>query len=488
MNTPRRTFALFTGLAVTAALTVTATAPAAALSNVDCAALAQPVYRAINPRTGTSLLSQSSTEVKNAAQYGYTDYQGEAFKASRYQTSTSMVGVHRLAKSGDFAYESNADRIAGLVADGYVDQGVNFYAATSSDWCTQPIEVTQKGEVHRYLPADDGQLKSLAAAGWTNGTVVYHVAAPPVRYGAPTTIERATRTDTSSTDQKFTFAVIPDTQPEVWKSGDPRFAQRSSWLVANQSKYDIRWAVQTGDLVDWDDATHSQYENAKVGLAPLQGHIPYFLNIGNHDSAATCYGGSACDGRFVPQMARMTRTFNQYFSVADYGATTGSFEPGKVDNTYARFKAGGHFWMIINLELWPRKEVVEWARQLVAKHSKHNVILATHSFLSSNGTLSSSASYGSTSPRYLYDTIVKKYKNVKFVLSGHVGSQRTKVLTGAGGNKVYAILTTYHSKTTNPVRMVEVDFSKNELRTWVEAPWTKTRLLNPAIYTKFGGV
>ncbi len=126
--------------------------------------------------------------------------------------------------------------------------------------------------------------------------------------------------------------------------------------------------------------------------------------------------------------------------------------------------------------------------QLVARHSGHNVILATHSFLGSNGSISTSASYGSTSPRYLYDTIIKKYKNVKFVLSGHTGSARTEVLKGASGNKVYAFLTTYHSKTTNPVRLVEVDFSKNQMRTWVEAPWTKSRLLNPVTYTKFGYV
>jgi hypothetical protein len=363
---------------------------------------------------------------------------------------------------------------------GYADQGVSFYAATSGDWCTQAVKVAKKGDVHRY--AGSRTINALAADGWAEGSVVYYVAAPAVDYGAPSTVAGATPTDASSSDTKFTFAVIPDTQPEVWRSSDTRMANRSSWLVANKSRYDIRWAIQTGDLVDWDDATHSHYENAKRGLAPLTGHLPYFLNIGNHDSAATCYGGSACDGRFVAQMARMTRTFNQYFSTADYGAPTGAFEPGKVDNTYARFKAGNKYWMVINLELWARKEVVEWARTLVATHPKDNVIIATHSFLSSTGSISSSAAYGSTSPRYLWDTIIKKYKNVKIVLSGHAGSKRTRELTGSAGNKIYAFLTTYHSKTTNPVRMVEINGSLKTIRTWVEAPYTKTRLFQPLTY------
>jgi hypothetical protein len=132
--------------------------------------------------------------------------------------------------------------------------------------------------------------------------------------------------------------------------------------------------------------------------------------------------------------------------------------------------------------------VVEWARALVAKYSDHNVIIATHSFLTSSGSIGRSAAYGSTSPYYLWTTVVGKYRNVKFVLSGHTGSQRTQVLTGAGGNKVYAMLTTFHSKTTNPTRMVEVDYSTNTMRTWIDAPYTGQRLLKPVYYTKFGGV
>lgn len=481
MSAVRRGLALFSGLALTAGIGLGAAPSAAALTMVDCAALSVPIYESVNPTTGTSLLTRSSAEATGAAKYGYTAYKGEVFKASQYQTS-SMVGVHRLVNEGDFAYEADAGRIADLVNAGYADQGVSFYAATSGDWCTQAVQVATKGAAHRYAAAS--VTNELAADGWHAGSVVYYVAAPAVDYGKPTVVTNATVSDASSSDTKFTFAVIPDTQPEVWRSGDPRFANRSDWLVANKSRYDIRWAIQTGDLVDWDDAAHSHYENAKKGLAPLAGHLPYFLNIGNHDSAATCYGGSACDGRFVSQMARMTRTFNQYFSVADYGAPTGAFEPGKVDNTYARFKAGNKYWVIINLELWPRKGVVEWARQLVATHPKDNVIIATHSFLSSKGTISSSAEYGSTSPRYLWDTIIKKYKNVKFVLSGHTGSQRNQVLTGSAGNKIYAFLTTYHSKTTNPVRMVEINGSAKTIRTWMEAPYTKTRLYQPVTYSK----
>jgi len=480
MTALRRGFAFVSGLGLLATISISGATTAQSLTMVDCAALSAPIYESLNPRTGASLLTRSSAEARGASKYGFTDYRGEAFKASQYQT-TSMLAVHRLSRNGDFGYEVGSGRISAMVADGYTDEGVTFYAAKESDWCTREVQVSTNAGVHRYT-ASASILRALATAGWDTGPVVFHVAAPPVNYGTPTQVAKGPQTDTSARDKKFTFAVIPDTQPEIWRGGDPRFANRSKWLVANKAKYDIRWAIQTGDLVDWDDATHSHYENATVGLAPLKGKLPYFLNIGNHDSAATCYGGSACDGRFVRQMARMTRTFNQYFSASDYGAPVGSFEPGKVDNTYARFKAGNRWWMIFNLELWPRKEVVEWARALVARHSKHNVIIGTHSFMSSSGTISSSAQYGSTSPQYLWDTIIKRYKNVKFVLSGHTGSARTDILTGSAGNRIYSFLTTYHSKTTNPVRLVEVDGSKKTIATWVEAPYTRTQLLKRLTY------
>ena len=36
--------------------------------------------------------------------------------------------------------------------------------------------------------------------------------------------------------------------------------------------------------------------------------------------------------------------------------------------------------------------------------------------------------------------------------------------------------------------MVEVDYSTNTMRTWIDAPYTGQRLLKPVYYTKFGGV
>ena len=109
----------------------------------------------------------------------------------------------------------------------------------------------------------------------------------------------------------------------------------------------------------------------------------------------------------------------------------GAYEPGKVDNIFSTFSAGGHRWLVLTLELWARPEVVSWARTVVEEHPQHNVIIQTHSYLNGDGSIAGdNGGYGSTSPRYLWDNLVSQYPNVKMVFSGHVGVAATRTDTG----------------------------------------------------------
>ncbi|RKR92249.1 calcineurin-like phosphoesterase family protein [Micromonospora pisi] len=275
-----------------------------------------------------------------------------------------------------------------------------------------------------------------------------------------------------TTDTKFSFAVMPDTQQEVLSSTDTRFRNRTDWLVQNRSALDLRFVASSGDVVNWDTPDHSQYVIARNAMRPIEtAGIPYSLAIGNHDTQATGVGGSARDPARTRELVRDTTVFNQYFTVSQYGAVRGQFETGKVDNSYSTFEAGGVQWMVLTLELWPRVEAVNWAKNVVAAHPGHNVIVVTHDFIDGNGNIEQSASYGATSPQYLFDNLVKQYANIRFVFSGHVGVAGNRVDTGVNGNKIYTFLQTFHSNTTNPVRLVEIDTAANSLRTWIYAPY-----------------
>jgi hypothetical protein len=324
----------------------------------------------------------------------------------------------------------------------------------------QPHQASSRRAWSRLVGAT--LLTALLAAGGPG--VVAATAADPWQ----PTVRGSVRT---SSEAKFSFAVMPDTQMEVHEATDTRFRERSQWLVDHAAELDLRYVTHIGDVVDWDTPDHAQTVIASAALRPLEAaRIPYSLSIGNHDSQATGVGGSARDPSRTRILQRDTTVFNSFFTAARYGAVRGAFEPNKVDNIYSTFTAGRARWLVLNLELWPRVAAVNWARNVVANHSDYNVIIATHSYLNADTTLSTSRSYGDTSPQYLYDNLIKVYPNVKMVFSGHAGIAGERVDVGVHGNKIVSYLQTFHSRTTNPVRLVEVNTATGTIATRIYAP------------------
>jgi hypothetical protein len=276
-------------------------------------------------------------------------------------------------------------------------------------------------------------------------------------------------------DPRFTIAVIPDTQQEVLSGNDRRFAQRTAWLVSHRRALDLRFVAHTGDIVNWGWLARWQYVMASRAMGLLQAAgIPYAVAPGNHDTRAVGwnghggYGGGPyvanpeCDRRLgaaachTNLLVRHTEEFDSTFNYHRYRRVSGAFERGKVDNIFSTFRAGGRKWMVLTLELWPRVSVVNWARRVVATHPHFNVIISTHSYLDARSQISGNAEYGQSSGRYLFAHLVSVYRNIKVVLSGHVGVAGSRVDVGRHGNRIASFLGTFHSNTTNPVRLLVV--------------------------------
>ena len=147
-----------------------------------------------------------------------------------------------------------------------------------------------------------------------------------------------------------------------------------------------------------------------------------------------------------------------------------------MDNTYSTFEAEGASWLVLNLELWPRGAVVDWAADIIASHPSDNVIIHTHSFLNANAEIDGAGraqpkwEYGDSSPQLVYDRLVAPYGNVKVVTSGHVGTAISRVITTASGNHVAFMLQAIHSNTDNPVRLSRIDVNAGTITTQVYAP------------------
>ncbi len=482
-----------------------ATGAPVANGDPDCSAFNDPVQQVVKPKNDVTLASVWTSEVAGAADYGFTSDLGTAFLASK-TSAEGLVEVHRLYRSirQDFLYSADPQEWTALTEGllDYEDQGRSFYASPIAAPCLVPVFRYEKGGRHR-LAASAADRGALVTDGWSyEGISFYAALAPgdvapdpdptptptptgtprpdtdatptPTPTPTPTATATATQPPGGGGDTVFSFAAMPDTQQEVLSTKDTRFANRTNWLVQQRTALDLRWVAHSGDVHNWDTPAHDQYEVSSKAMKVLEdANIPYTLTIGNHDTMATGTGGGARDATKTRILQRDTTTFNTYYNASRYGVVSGAFEANKVDNIYATYNAGGLKWMVLVLELWPRQTVVDWAKTVVASHPDHNVIVATHDFISEGG-IEQGAGYGELTPQQVFDQMVSVYPNVKMTISGHTGYASNRVLTGKNGNKIYSFLQTFHSNTTNPVRLFTIDTQADTIKTWIYAPYTDT--------------
>jgi hypothetical protein len=438
---------------VGAVTTVATTPPPASAAGPDCKLFAARMYDQLSPSTATQNLSARADQAGLAYSNGFTTVRPYSITSS-LRSGTSIKAVHKLyrASNRNVFYSHDAAEIKKAVTKlGYRDQGTAFYAATKSASCLLSVYSFYKGGKHRFVTSA-AERKSLTAAGWKQEKIRFYLGKPA---------------------SAFSIAVMPDTQQEVLQASDVRFVNRSKWLAATKPLLDTRYVMHSGDIVNWDTDDHVQYARARAALAPLAGSISYSLAPGNHDTAAVGPGGSAADPTRTDVQVRDTATFNRYLGPGV--RTTGRYESGKVDNSYTTFGAGGYNWLVLTLELWPRTSAVTWARGVVAAHPKHNVIVVTHSYLTSAGGIEkTNGGYGANSPQYVYDNLIKQYPNIKMTFSGHTGAAGYRRDVGVRGNVIHNYLLTMHSTTTNPVQLVEINLKAGTVSSSVYAPHTKT--------------
>lgn len=274
--------------------------------------------------------------------------------------------------------------------------------------------------------------------------------------------------------QKFVLAILPDTQVEI-NAAPEMFTSQLQWIADKKDSLHIPIVLHVGDIVDYNNVTH--YEKASKGFKILdQAKIPYALTLGNHDTNAVGENtGSAAPGNTNKNL-RVTERFNSYYPVKRLTAQKGRFEKNKSDNAWYIFKAGGLKWMVIALEFCSRQEPVKWAAEVIAKHPKHNVIILTHYHLDGKGNIGQdNAGYGNLSPQAVYDQLIRKYANVRLVVSGHTGSSVHRVDIGEKGNHIYQILQDYQgeNKGGGYIRLLEIDPANRIMSAKMYSPFMK---------------
>ncbi len=279
--------------------------------------------------------------------------------------------------------------------------------------------------------------------------------------------------------------LLPDTQtysqdyPEIFQS-------QTNWIVSNSGEIDF--VIHQGDITNKN--TVEQWKVAAEALRLMDGKVPYTFVAGNNDMGD---GGRA--------RTRNTDLLNRYLPYETYnklGSLKGTYEPGKMDNTWHTFNAGGLNWSILSLEFGPRDRVLNWASGIIEANLKHKVIINTHAYMYSDETRmgegkghkwlpqnygigKNSAPGAVNDAEQMWDKLVKKHANILFVFSGHVQNEGTGFLVSEGnhGNKVYQMLANYQRGVIGTenggngfLRILDIDTKKGTVSVKSYSPYT----------------
>jgi hypothetical protein len=250
----------------------------------------------------------------------------------------------------------------------------------------------------------------------------------------------------------WTLAVLPDTQ-YYSRSHPDVFEAQTRWIAEQVTELNIRYVLHLGDLTH--NNTPEQWEVARRAMARLDGVVPYAVVGGNHD-----YGP---DGN----SANRDSLFSDYFPVSRYEAWPtfgGVMEPGRIDNSYHLFEAGGQKWIMLALEWAPRDAVVDWADRVLTRHADRLALLLTHAYMYADDTRYHWERYGRArqpaSPRSysvagmpagandgedLWAKLVSRHPGMRMVINGHTPGDGVARLASIGrhGNVVQQMLVNY---------------------------------------------
>ena len=248
----------------------------------------------------------------------------------------------------------------------------------------------------------------------------------------------------------WTLAVLPDTQ--VYSVVYPgMFTAQTGWIAAHALRFDIRFVIHLGDVVDGN--TEPEWRRAAAAMSLLDGRVPYALVPGNHD-----YGVAG-------DASTRETLLNQHFPFAEAARQPtfgGAFERGRLDNTFHLLSAGGRQFIILALEWGPREAVIAWANQVLGRFPDRLAILVTHSYLNDDGRRDDFADRqhpqrfnphhyrtpgGLNDGEELWQKLVRRHRFV-LVLSGHALGDGTGYLASRtdAGTTCHQVLANYQMR------------------------------------------
>ncbi len=227
----------------------------------------------------------------------------------------------------------------------------------------------------------------------------------------------------------FSIVSLPDTQHYSDAYPDLYYAQ-TQWIVENKSPNNIVFVSHLGDIVQNNDYFETEWKVADIAMRMLDGIIPYGILPGNHDMQ---FGGTA-------------QFYTKYFPASRFSENPwwgGSFNENK--NNYQLITAAGDDYIFINLQYCPPDSAIDWANEVLSDFSDRKAILATHSYLFSDGSRMGHCqekSDGDNTGFDIWKKVIRKNTNIFLTLSGHIPGAFRRV-DQVDGRVVYQLLSDY---------------------------------------------
>ncbi|MEV7528554.1 PKD domain-containing protein [Agrococcus sediminis] len=254
-------------------------------------------------------------------------------------------------------------------------------------------------------------------------------------------------------DDPFTFMVIPDTQ----NYSDGRQALLEAqlrWVRDSRAALGTAFVAQVGDLVgDW--FIERQWNNVSTAFRILDdAAVPNTVLPGNHDFDYATGDVGPYNSHFPPSryaQASWTTASTRYgghLGQDQFGADP--IDRGNADS-YALFSAGGRDFLVLNLEWEAPQYALDWADRVLDAHPDRTVIMATHSFITVNGTrLTTPQRPGGTAPAQLWQDFVRTHCQIRLVVAGHENQgdlgEAHRTDANACGQPVHQILSNYQGR------------------------------------------
>ncbi len=281
-----------------------------------------------------------------------------------------------------------------------------------------------------------------------------HVSATPSVSPAGTPAASHTPTPEPSPEQ-FSIIWLSDTQTIAYRRDNRVFQAMGEWIAAQQEPLNIRYIVQTGDLVD-NGYVKKQWDSFDIMAKQFFGKIPYLPIAGNHD------------------LGIKLQQYDAYLEIPYVKAIPKeqTFENGKA--VYAEFQAGGQDFLLLGAGWGADISSVAWMNSVLRSHPNHIAILLFHSYVTAKGDLA----YQGDEMR---DLVVAKNPNVRLVLSGHIRGSGYRLEEfdddgdGIMDRQVHAMLYNYQeypSYGSGQLRVLSFDTATRDIHVSTYSPYT----------------